>query len=201
MDKKFSRTLYYLIREERRHTQKAVIEGTSIPQSTVSAIMNGTRSTEPDRMNAIASFFDMSVDEFLSYAEGKKFKHPKLDIQANTANQQNTNFSIHSKEFQDAVISSIAKARIAQDPKKTFVRVMDFDDLRNANHHKIVDKFQQPKLAEEINSIILEIEKLKKVRLKKIKRILKAELDELKDDMKNNEQEAGRKASGDKEKG
>lgn len=67
---------------------------------------------------------------------------------------------------------------------------VDLEILKNAKHHNIIDQFEQPKLAEEINAILLEIEKIKKVRLKKIKNILQAELDEL---MEEFEQESTKK--------
>lgn len=67
---------------------------------------------------------------------------------------------------------------------------------KNKEHHDLVDEFEQAELAYEINCLIREIEKRKKSKLKKIKRILHTELDELNEELGDDDQE-GRRASGD----
>lgn len=82
--------------------------------------------------------------------------------------------SLSYSDLIDQIVS--LKKMLAQ---TTDGKLLNYSNLKNSQHHNIIDEFQQPKLVEEINQLMLEIEKIKKIRLKKIKVILEAELEEL----------------------
>lgn len=75
-------------------------------------------------------------------------------------------------------------------------KIIDYKDKKNASHHLIVDKFQQPELAKEINDILIKIEKKSKIKLKRIKKYLLDELEELTEDDDKSTQSDQKKKSG-----
>ncbi len=171
INKKFAEILGILLNDEKRCTQTELGNAVGLKQPTISGIIGGTRTCNYEKRLKIASYFGMTMDEFLDYNPSEKLS-TRID-----------------KEYLDIAIQTLLN-RVGVDDKKAIRKVLDYNELKNAKHHKIVDQFEQPKLAEEINAILLEIEKIKKVRLKKIKNILQAELDEL---LEEHEQDASKK--------
>jgi len=175
INKKFAETLGILLTDEKRCTQTELAEAVGLKQPTISGVISGSRTCNYGKRLKIASYFGMTMDEFLSYDPLKTDKRKQLE---RSGDEKPVFFD---KEDILNAIENVLYDR--EDHSKEHLaghkRVLDYNELKNAKHHKIIDQFQQPKLAEEINVLLLEIEKIKKARFKKIKAFLEAELEEL----------------------
>ena len=69
LGKKFQKTLWRLVKEEKRKKLVDIIRATGIPQSTMSAILNGKHQCNEEKRAQIAGCFKMTLDEFMTYLD------------------------------------------------------------------------------------------------------------------------------------
>jgi hypothetical protein len=84
------------------------------------------------------------------------------------------------------------KDRVEQHEAEKANKIENFEDRKNAKHHNIIDEFNDQELATEINTILVKIEKKSRRGLKKMLKVVKAELEDL-EEAEIEEQEAAQK--------
>jgi len=144
--------------------------------------------------NKLAKLVGVSPPTITGYCDGRtepSFKIRKLILEA-TDTPYEKMMVVGRKELAKKEYTTLSEKAIrkiaAEEVKKQISPITVTNDLenhetkKNIKHHKIVDQFQQPELALELNEILLKIEKKKMVRFKKIKKFLLAELEELEEE-------------------
>ena len=132
-DRKFAKVLYHLVWEEKRLRQAEIVKKTGLPQSTVSAIMNGNRGSDLERRMLIADCFGMSVDEFLSYLDKDKVSagsQEKCDLTENGITEIHQEIVTKFKYKDKGLAASKALLEIEKlDPDGFFKLVSDIERI------------------------------------------------------------------------
>ncbi len=163
----FRAALTWVVKKQKIMTQLEVAGETCIAQSSISGYISGRTQPKYDYKISILNAF-----------------HRVLDLDADQIIQiGQSEVSIQPRSDQDKITDQAHPERIDE-----------YKHNKNKNHHDIVDKFVQSELAEEINGLLLEIEKLRQTKLERIKKYLADELADLKKEV--GEREVKRLASG-----
>jgi transcriptional regulator with XRE-family HTH domain len=172
-------------------TQKDIAKGVKnyVPgfkgsQATISSYFVGRTRPKQTMMQAMANFFKMSFEEIMEIGR-KELEPQQTELTGKDLKK------IFSENIWKEALEQIVEKKISESSKIT-----SFKDKINAPHHELVDDFEQPELAYELNCLLREIEKKKRSRLKKIKQILLAELEELREEDLPNQEKKSKTASG-----
>lgn len=173
--KKFVNWLKQLIKIDGVITGKALAAKIKVDPSTVSGWLTG-RTKGPELPVRIEICEAVSAD----YKEIMQTQNNK-ELQPNYAVPPEDVAGIVAKEIK----RQLAKTSPAPPAQQNDLERRKTQ--KNQPHHDLVNEFEQPEEAYELNCIIRKIEKLEKNKFKKIKKYLLAELEELEElKMKNN---------------
>jgi len=158
--KLFVAWLIKLIKINKKITGKKLAEKVGVSQPTITGYMSGR--TKPN----------FEIRKKILKATNTDYKE-MIEIGRNELRPQVVKYA---EQNIDKITAQVVERLRSQQPSND---LGIYKNKKNSGHHKLVDDFEQPDLAYELNYLIREIEKKKKSKLKRIKKFLQDELLEL----------------------
>lgn len=197
-DFKFNSTVEYLFSRIKGLTQKKVSEATGLKQPEVSMIKTGERKGTLHQQALLRDYFGMTKEEVGTLGNAIQAGIDPIGLPKVSFNQARL---ILQRFFDDSGIDSPnLTITFDQEGPPSLITGPQTDiekhkTQKNQPHHDLVNEFEQPEEAYELNCILRKIEKLEKAKFKKIKKFLLAELEELEESKSkdNNQQDKDQK--------